>query len=57
MGPFARVLASPAGHSAMQRELTDEEIDAIAATNLGDYEDGKWHRLFARALLAAARKP
>ena len=28
----------------------DEEIDAIAATNLGDYEDGKWFLLFARAI-------
>ena len=30
--------------------LTEEEIEAIAATNLGDYEDGKWFLLFARAI-------
>ncbi len=34
-------------------ELTNQQIDAIAATNLGDYEEGKWHRQFARAVLAA----
>jgi hypothetical protein len=33
--------------------LTDAEIDEIASTNLGDYEEGKWHRLFARAIEAA----
>ena len=33
-----------------RRPLTDEEIDAIAATNLGDYKDGEWHLLFARAI-------
>ena len=30
--------------------LTDEEINEIAATNLGDYRDGEWHLLFARAI-------
>lgn len=30
--------------------LTDEEINEIAQTNLGDYRDGEWHLLFARAI-------
>ena len=33
-----------------RKPLTEEEIDAIAATNLGDYEDDKWFLLFARAI-------
>ena len=33
-----------------RKPLSEEEIDAIAATNLGDYEDDKWFLLFARAI-------
>ena len=34
----------------LRTALTDAEIDELAATNLGDYEEGKWHRVFARAV-------
>lgn len=39
---------------ASARELTDAEIDQVAQTNLGDCEEGTWHRQFARAILAEA---
>lgn len=52
---IAAIRSLAASATQVPRNLTDADIDEIAASNLGDYEEGTWHRLFARAVLAASR--
>lgn len=52
--PAGQQFRAPQAATQVPRNLTDADIDEIAASNLGDYKEGTWHRVFARAVLGAS---